>query len=35
MTTVFHQESGGWKLVQSHTSIAARNEDVVGKPLTT
>ena len=35
VTTVFHQENGGWKLVQSHTSIAMRNEDVVGKPLTT
>jgi ketosteroid isomerase-like protein len=35
MTTVFHQEDGAWKVVQSHASVAARNEDVVGKPLTT
>ena len=35
MTTVFHQEDGAWKVVQSHASVAARNEDVVGGPLTT
>ena len=35
LTTVFHQEHGAWKLVQSHASVAVRNEDMVGKTLTT
>jgi ketosteroid isomerase-like protein len=35
VTVVFHQEDGAWKIVQSHASVGARNEDVVGKPLTT
>ena len=35
VTTVFHREDGAWKIVQSHASVGARNEDVVGRPLTT
>jgi len=35
MTSVFHQEDGAWKLVQSHYSIGVSNEDVVGRELTT
>jgi SnoaL-like domain len=35
VTVVFHQEDGAWKMVQSHASVGARNEDVLGTPLTT
>jgi len=35
ISTVFHQEGGEWKVVQSHASIGAANEEELGKELTT
>lgn len=35
LTAVFHQEDGGWKLVQAHYSIGVPNEETVGRELTT
>lgn len=35
ISTVFHQEGGEWKVVQSHASIGAANEEELGQELTT
>lgn len=35
VSTVFHKEDGEWKIVQSHASIGAANEEELGKELTT
>ena len=35
ISTVFHEEGGEWKVVQSHASIGAANEEELGKELTT
>lgn len=35
VTGVAVREDGDWKFVQLHSSVGARNEDVVGVPLTT
>ncbi len=34
LTAVFHKEGGEWKLVQQHSSVGVRNEDLVGRQLT-
>lgn len=34
VSVVFHREGAEWKIVQFHASVGARNEEVVGKPLT-
>ena len=34
-SAVFHEEKGGWKIVQLHASAGVPNEYVVGKELTT
>ena len=33
VTAVFHRESGAWKLVQQHASIATANDDALGTDL--
>jgi hypothetical protein len=33
LTAVFHQEDGGWKLIQEHASVGVSNEAVVGEEL--
>lgn len=33
ITAVFHRESGGWRLVQEHASVAMSNEEVIGTSL--
>jgi ketosteroid isomerase-like protein len=35
LSTVFHQEGGEWKVVQSHASVGAVNEEELGRTLTT
>jgi ketosteroid isomerase-like protein len=35
ISAVFRQEDGAWKIVQSHGSIGAANEEEFGKELTT
>jgi hypothetical protein len=35
ITSVFHREPGGWRLVQAHTSLGVPNEEVIGSELTT
>ncbi len=34
LTLVAHREGGAWKIVQFHTSVGARNEEVLGQSLT-
>lgn len=35
ISAVFHQEDGGWKVVQWHGSVGVSNEEELGKELTT
>ena len=35
ITAVYHQEHGGWRLVQAHTSIGAGNQETIGTDLST
>ena len=34
LTAIFHQEDGGWKLIQEHASIGVSNEEALGEELT-
>ena len=34
LTGVFHEENGGWKIIQFHLSIGALNEAAIGEELT-
>ena len=35
LTTVYHQEGGDWKMVQSHSSLGVPNDEAIGTDLTT
>ena len=35
LTFVFHQEDGGWKIVQWHASTGVSNQEALGEELTT
>jgi hypothetical protein len=34
LTAVYHREDDAWKLVQQHSSVGIRNEDLFGRQLT-
>ncbi len=35
LTAVFHREGDEWQIVQSHASLGVRNEEALGRDLTT